>query len=138
MYAGTFVRQRRIVIETDLLNHPSELARILVHELFHFVWLRLGNRTRWAYEALLEAELRSRAQGELGWSAESRKIHLKRDHRVRRTRKWREYVCESFCDSAAWLFAEKKRHSEFTLAPPFRKLRRRWFQNSGLMQSISV
>src|SRR5215210_5293356 len=97
VHAGTFLRRRRIVLDAALKGHASELARILVHELFHFVWLRLGNPKRRSFEDLLCRELRDRARGELGWSAEHLKIGLHRLDSVRRTRRWREYVCESFC-----------------------------------------
>ncbi len=57
-------------------RQPRELARILVHELFHFAWVRLGNPARRSYEALVREEWKRRARGELGWSAESRKRAL--------------------------------------------------------------
>jgi len=31
-----------MVIEEALMADPEDFARIFVHELFHFVWLRLG------------------------------------------------------------------------------------------------
>jgi len=52
---------------------PRELSRILVHELFHFAWVRLSNDTRRSWGALVEVEMARRARGELGWSAEWRK-----------------------------------------------------------------
>ncbi len=69
---------------------PEDFARIFVHELFHFVWLRLGNTRRLSYERLLAGELRRRFGGELGWSAEWRKGKLvRRDRRLRAARrKW--------------------------------------------------
>ena len=39
VHAGSFLRERRIVFDCT----QAEFPRILVHELFHFVWLRLGN-----------------------------------------------------------------------------------------------
>ena len=105
----------------------AEFPRIFVHELFHFVWLRQGNAPRWSYEDLLRAEQRAGTRGELGWSAEWRKLALEpRDARAR-TRRWREYCCESFCDSAAWLYSGVKRHGEFTLSARARQRRRAWF-----------
>ena len=35
-----------------------------------------------------------------------------------RTRRWREYCCESFCDTAAWMYSGVERHEEFTLGGP--------------------
>ena len=72
VYAGSFIRKRQIVLDQELQHQPGELARILVHELFHFVWARLGNPTRRSYETLVLKEWEKRARGELGWSAESR------------------------------------------------------------------
>lgn len=124
VHAGTFIRRRLIVLDSGLLRRPNDLARILVHELFHFVWVRLGNSDRDAFAGLLESELKRGAKGELGWSAESKKVNLERDL----PRKWREYVCESFCDTAAWAYAGVLRHGEFTLATRYRKLREKWFR----------
>ena len=90
----------------------------------------LGNRVRLAYEALMEGELAAGARGELGWSAEWRKSALRPADRRRRSRHWREYCCESFCDTAAWLYSGLARHGEFTLAARFRRRRRAWFAES--------
>jgi len=35
-----------MVLDSELLSSPGELARILIHELYHFVWWRLDNATR--------------------------------------------------------------------------------------------
>ena len=125
--AATSIPKRLILLDSQVLREPGEFERILVHEVFHFAWLRLSNQTRWSWEDLLQSEIDSRAPGELGWSAEWRKLKLKRADRVRRTPPWRRYACESFCDSAAWLFAGLTDHDEFTLAPRFRRRRRQWF-----------
>jgi hypothetical protein len=137
-HAATFLRERRIVLETGLRRSRREFSRILVHELFHFVWLRLGNAKRRRYEDLLAAEIRKGARGELGWSAEWRKQRLHASDWSRRTRRWREYCCESFCDTAAWLYAGIGGHDEFTLARRFRSARRRWFGRTGIHQGISI
>jgi hypothetical protein len=137
IHAGAFLRERRIVFETSLARDPAEFARIFVHELFHFVWLRLGNPLRRAYEDLLAREIHARAHGELGWSAEWRKEKLSATDLQRRTRRWREYACESFCDTAAWIFAGVD-HGEFTLLERFRRQRREWFETSGVNRGISV
>jgi hypothetical protein len=123
VHGGAFLRQRRIALNCT----RRELPRIFVHELFHFVWLRAGNPMRHAYELLLEDELRSAARGELGWSAEWRKAKLTSGDIARRTRRWREYCCESFCDSAAWLYSGVADHEEFTLGRRFRSVRKNWF-----------
>jgi hypothetical protein len=128
VHAGAFLRRRELVLDAELLEKPPELARILVHELFHFVWLRLGTPVRRSWEAVLEAESRGRARGELGWSAEWRKRELTAADRKRRSRRWREYVAESFCDTAAWLAAAGRGHDEHTLERRWRSPRRRWFR----------
>ena len=125
VYAATFIRKRKIVFDRELEHKPKELTRILAHELFHFAWVKLGNPARRSYEALLRREWKQHARGELGWSAESRKSALPRNPPVAR---WRAYVCESFCDSAAWLYSGVRRHGEFTLAERHRKRRAEWFQ----------
>jgi len=123
VHAGAFLRARRIAFDCT----PAEFPRIFAHETAHFIWLRLGNSLRRAWEELLRAELRSHAAGELGWSSEWRKAALRRSHAARRTRRWREYCCESFCDTASWLWSGIGRHPEFTLAVAPRRNRRRWF-----------
>jgi hypothetical protein len=126
------------VLESQLAADPRELARILLHELFHFVWFRAGNPRRHSYELLLDAEMGHRARGELGWSAESRKRALAPADRRLRSRRWREYVCESFCDSAAWLLAGSRAHAEATLALRFRRARREWFRKTLAAAEISI
>jgi hypothetical protein len=138
IHAGSLLRERRILLETTLAADPAEFARIFVHEWFHFVWLRLGNPRRLSYERLLEHEIAGKARGELGWSAEWRKDALDRSDRLDRTRRWREYVCESFCDSAAWLYADAGCHPEFTLPARFRRGRREWFEGAVESRGISV
>lgn len=138
VHAGSFLRQRQVILDSALRGRPRELARILVHELFHFAWVRLGNPRRLSYEELLRREIRTRAKGELGWSAESKKMALTREDREGRTRRWREYVCESFCDTGAWLFAGCAHHQEFTLPARARRARRQWFEQTRLTSQISV
>ena len=138
VHAASFIRQREIVLESDLAAQPTELARVLVHELFNFIWQRAGNPLRRSYEVLLEDELTHEAWGELGWSSESRKRSLRLGDRRRRTRRWREYVCESFCDSAAWLLAGLRAHEEFTLTLRHRRARRAWFRSVLARDEISI
>jgi hypothetical protein len=129
VYAGSFIRKREIVLDQELEGQPRELARILVHELFHFAWVRLGNPARRSYEALLREEWKRRARGELGWSAESRKRALSGPSmRVSGSPFWRDYLCESFCDTAAWIYSGVQRHPEYTLAPRHRNRRAKWFR----------
>jgi len=136
VHAGSFLGRREIVLDSALLERPGELRRILWHELFHFVWWRAGNPLRRAWEAALAAEIRGRARGELGWSAGNRKERLAPADCARRTRAWREYACESFCDTAAWLLCGRRAHGEFTLARRFRQARRSWFERLLLGSEI--
>ena len=132
MFAGSFLRKREIVLDSALLGDADERARILVHELFHFVWLRLGNADRASWGAVLEIERGSRARGELGWSSQWRKQALPGGL-------WRDYVCESFCDTAAWMYAELQNHAEFTLAARWCQKRKQWFEASiGARLSVRV
>jgi hypothetical protein len=140
VYAGSYIRKREIVLDRELKRGSSELARILTHELFHFAWVRLGNQARRSYESLLRQEMKRHARGELGWSAESRKSGL--SHAPHRTShdllRWREYICESFCDTAAWLYSGLRRHPEFTLGTQHRKRRAEWFCETFGNREISI
>ncbi len=129
VFAGSFIRKREIILDQDLAHEPRELARILVHEVFHFAWVRLGNPARRSYEALLRREWKLRARGELGWSAELRKIALAQST-LAHNPLWREYLCESFCDTAAWLYSGVHRHPEYTLAARHRARRAEWFRDA--------
>jgi hypothetical protein len=110
------------VMDAELARQPAEFQRILIHELFHFVWVRLGNPRRFDWQTIIEQELNRHARGELGWSAEWRKRTGKRAGRI-----WREYLGESFCDTAAWLYGHQM-HDEFTLAERFRVRRAGWMK----------
>lgn len=138
VHAGAFLRKRELILDSGLISRPSELARILIHEIFHFAWVRLGNARRRSFEELVRAELRRGARGELGWSAELRKNRLKPADVRDRSRRWREYLCESFCDTAAWRFAGLRHHTEFTLDAVNRARRRRWLRRAGLEACIPV
>jgi hypothetical protein len=129
VYAGSFIRKRQIVLDRELEHQPKELARILVHELFHFVWVRLGNPARRSYEALLTREWELRARGELGWSAELRKRALMEGPTFDAP-SWRDYLCESFCDTGAWIYCGVRRHPEYTLSARHRDRRAEWFRRS--------
>jgi hypothetical protein len=124
VHAGSFLRERRIALDCS----RAEFPRIFIHELFHFVWMRAGNATRRSFERLLAGECRARVRGELGWSAEWRKVELTSSDIRSRNRRWREYCCESFCDTAAWLYSGLARHAEFTLGARQSRIRRIWFR----------
>jgi hypothetical protein len=132
--AGSFLRQRRMVIACP----RAEFPRVFVHEWFHFVWRRAGNPLRRGFEELLAAERRAGARGELGWSAEWRKRALTAQEVRERSRRWREYCCESFCDTAAWLYAGAGDHAEFSLASRFRRRRQAWFAENIAGKRLSI
>jgi hypothetical protein len=134
VHAASFLRERLIILDRDLLWRPKELRRIFVHELFHFVWWKLGNPRRLSWEALLTAEIGRRARGELGWSAESRKARLTTRDLAERTRAWREYCCESFCDTGASIFLKGRKHGECTLAARYLQARKSWFRRGDIIQ----
>ncbi|HCC55769.1 MAG TPA: hypothetical protein DEQ47_00615 [Solibacterales bacterium] len=137
VHAGSYIRERRIVIDASLRRDRREFERILLHEIFHFVWPRIGNRRRREFEALIAGELRGGVAGELGWSAEWRKNALRHTQTPRRGRHWREYLCESFCDTGAWRWSGG-RHAEFTLSAAARRERRRWWDRSFGQQALPV
>jgi hypothetical protein len=134
VHAASFLRQRRIALDCT----RAEFPRIFVHEVAHFIWLRLGNPARFGYERVLRAEIAAPARGELGWSAQWRKLALRPEDIDRRTRRWREYCCESFCDSAAWLYGGIERHQEFTLGASWRRGRRAWFAATLGNRTLSI
>ncbi len=134
VHAGAFLRERVIAFNCA----AKEFPRIFVHEVFHFVWLRAGNKRRRDFEELLQSEWREGAAGELGWSAEWRKHKLTPTDVRTRTRRWREYCCESICDTAAWLYSGVKQHREYTLGTRRRAARRAWFEEALGGRAVAV
>ncbi len=150
----SFIPQRYVILNDSLLRRPGELGRILYHELCHFMWPRLGNRRRALFEAVLSGELRNGVRGELGNSAEVAKRWVRSGggRRARRYKAagasqtpaaarlvagrtnpahlnpgWRHYLCESFCDTGAWVMLQlagrRREHSEWTLKQGARTVR---------------
>jgi transposase InsO family protein len=124
-HAATSIPGRIIILDPELKKQPWEHNRILLHECFHFVWVRLGNSARRSWEEHLRQELNSGARGEAGWSAEWRKKGLSAADVRERTRRWREYCCESFCDTGAWV--QGGGDAENTLGAARRRARLAWF-----------
>jgi hypothetical protein len=114
-----------------LLANPALLRLILVHEILHFAWLRLGNVRRGEYLALLAAEWDAGARWELGESADVAKEPITEDDCRSNSRVWRYYACESFCDTGAWLLGGVAAHSSFRLAKRWRERRAAWFRGLG-------
>jgi len=133
-HAGAFLRARRIAFDCS----RNEFPRIFIHELFHFVWLRLGNPRRSSFEKLLRSQWKTGLRGELGWSAEWRQRELRAADVHSRSLRWREYCCESFCDTAAWLYSGVRQHREFTLPKGFRGARRSWFRQTIDPRGLSI
>ena len=134
VHGGAFLRERRIALDCT----RAEFPRIFAHEAAHFVWLRLGNAVRRSYEEVVKAEIAEGARGELGWSAEWRKAALAGEDAERRSRRWREYCCESFCDTAAWMYSRIAGHEEFTLGQARRRVRRAWFGHNMMRRALSI
>ncbi len=127
VYAATFIPQRRIVLEQELLADATRLRLILTHEILHFAWLRLGNVLRREYQNLLVSECARRARGELGESAAVAKENIAESDWISNSRAWRYYACESFCDTGAWLLSGLGTHPSFRLAKRWRDRRAAWF-----------
>jgi len=126
--AATSIPRRTVLLDSEVLRRRGEFERILVHEIAHFVWVRLSNATRRGWEQVLAQEVGVHARGELGWSAEWRKRKLASTDLRNRTPAWRRYICESFCDTSAWRFSGLSVHDEFTLARRYRRRRQSWFE----------
>jgi hypothetical protein len=133
--AATSIPRREILLDRHVLASPGDFERILIHEIFHFVWVRLSNAARLEWQQLLASE---RSSGELGWSAEWRKLKLDASDRRLRSPKWRRYTRESFCDSAAWVFSGLKEHDEFTLPAAPRRLRKQWFERKFASHALAI
>jgi hypothetical protein len=125
VHAASFLRARVVVLDTALADAPGELARVVAHELFHFVWLRLGNGKRRAWGELL---LGDRGAGEMGWSAEWRRRGLRPEDGRLGTRRWREYASESFCDTGAWVATGERGDQDRELGGRWVRRRERFFE----------
>ena len=123
VHAASFLRERRIVLEDTLIENPSLLRLLLTHEIFHFVWIRLSNGSRREFEQALHREHRARTTSELGESSAVARELLQAGDEAQRSLRWRSYVCESFCDTAAWAYGGLKCYRYFRLAPEWRKRR---------------
>jgi hypothetical protein len=66
------------------------------------------------------------------------KQKLQKDDRGDRSRRWKDYVCESFCDTGAWCFGIAKRYSENTLAREHRATRRKWMRQHLLARDLAI
>jgi hypothetical protein len=124
VHAGSFLRERRIVLDRALLRNAKERDRILAHEIFHFVWWKLQPVVRAGYREVLRAELRKERLGAEDWH--------------RNTRRSKEYFCESFCDTAAAFMLDRADHEEITLPARARGLRRAWMEESLVNWRLNI
>jgi hypothetical protein len=139
-FAVSYLPERYLVLERALFRRRIEHGRILYHELCHFLWPRLGNQRRRRFQELIRRELRERVRGELGYSSGMRKASLstavrKGNSRQALARKQRDYFCESFCDTGAYVLLGSERranHSEFTLSKAARVRRARAWEAVAL------
>ena len=136
VHAATDIPRRVIVLDSGLRGR--ELRRILIHEVFHFAWVRLGNRRRGGWECLLANEIHAHARGELGWSAQFRKDELTPEDVRGRSRRWRGYLCEAFCDTAACRWSGIAQHEEFTLSGRWRSRRFAWLDDAVADRPIPI
>jgi hypothetical protein len=97
VFAASFLTRREIVFDEALLQHAPEFLNIFAHELYHFVWRKLANADRVAWEQLLKAEKRPIHAGL------SSRVAYERHCDQPNAKKWKHYLCEAFCDSAAAL-----------------------------------
>ncbi len=95
VFAASFLTRREIVFDESLLHHAPEFLNIFAHEIYHFVWRKLANADRTAWEALLKNEKRPLHSGL------SSRVAFERHRERPSAKKWKHYVCEAFCDSAA-------------------------------------
>jgi hypothetical protein len=143
VHATSFIPQGYLLLGEELFAWAGELGRILFHELCHFLWPRLG-KGRELYEAAIMSEVREGVRGEMGFSAaESRESLPGRLTDLRRLtpaarQRWRYYLCESFCDTGAYVLLRRcgynrSRHSEWTLPEAARRRRvAAWLAAVGL------
>lgn len=134
VYAGSFLRERRIVLEDSLAAQSATLRLIFVHEVLHFAWWRLGNGSRSSFGKLLAGERAARARGELGESSQVAKDNYQSGPSAGSSQLWRDYVCESFCDTGAWLWAGVEDHDSFQLAARWKAKRSTWFRALPLLR----
>ena len=128
VHAASFLRDRRIILDRALLRNTAERDRILLHEIFHFVWWKLIERHRREYQEMIECEQARFVPGEMGWSAQWRKEALRDVDGAIGTRRFHEYLCESFCDSAAAHVLQLRNHPEITLPASARRVRTLWMR----------
>lgn len=97
VFAASFLTRREIVFEESLLQHAPEFLNICAHEIYHFVWRKLSNADRAAWETVLKAEKRPVHAGL------SSRVAFDRHRERPNPKRWKHYLCEAFCDSAAAL-----------------------------------
>ncbi len=131
VYAASFIRRRCIVLDSALLATPRLLRAILVHELSHFVWVRLSNLSRNQFSLLIQQEHGSKARGEVGESASVHKLALSSSWASGHARLWRNYICESFCDTSAAVFVPDAPRPRPHLSLRWLRIRCEWLRQQS-------
>lgn len=123
MFAASFIPRREVVLDVDLLRHAPDFVGIVAHEVYHFVWRRLPNAVRAEFADLLRAERRPSHGGV------SSQLAFEAWREAVSERRWKHYVCEAFCDTAAALGDARVR-----ISPQ----RRAWFGNLMKKRKLPV
>ena len=97
IFAASFLARREIVFALELLDDASALVEVFAHEIYHFVWRRLGNVERANWAALLGGEAVPKHAGL------SSQLRFETFQNSGKDRHWKDYVCEAFCDTAGAL-----------------------------------
>lgn len=95
MFAASFLARREIVFSLELLDDAPALVEIFAHEIYHFVWRRLGNVERASWAELLANESKPKHAGL------SSRLRFESFAGRGTDRQWKDYLCEAFCDTAA-------------------------------------
>jgi len=123
VFAASFVARREIVLASELLDHAPALVEIFAHEIYHFAWCRLGNPERAAWADLLRIETKPKHAG-----LSSR---LRYDEFIQQAtdRRWKNYICEAFCDTAGAMTLPKANISS---------QRKRWLESLRERRKLAV
>jgi hypothetical protein len=121
--AASFLTRREIIFDADLLAHAPDFVNIVAHEIYHFVWRRLPNSERTGWSDLLAAEKRPSHPGL------SSRLRYDNWREAPTPRRWKDYICEAFCDSAAALT-----HPNATISPH----RRKWLSHLMKKRKLPV
>lgn len=123
VFAASFLARREIVFASELLDHAPALVEIFAHEIYHFAWRRLGNVERAAWAQLLQGETKPKHAGL------SSRLRYEEFIERRADRRWKNYVCEAFCDTAGAMTQPKSKISS---------QRKQWFKRLLKRRKLAV